>query len=67
VFRRRRGVRDIDVDRGGRIWPMARKLKTYQTSLGQVAIHYPATKSYIVSNSHPCKIGLIAILSGLCV
>jgi hypothetical protein len=47
VFRRRRGVRDIDIDRGGRIRPMARKLKTYQTSLGffDLAIAAPSMKA----------------------
>lgn len=45
MFRRRRGVSTID--RGGRIGPMARKLKTYQTSLGFVgqAIAAPCMKA----------------------
>jgi hypothetical protein len=47
VFRRRRGMRDIDDRSGGRIRRMARKLKTYQTSLGffDLAIAAPSMKA----------------------
>src|SRR3954471_10287024 len=43
----RRGVRDIDDRSGARIRPMARKLKTYQTSLGffDQAIAAPSMKA----------------------
>jgi hypothetical protein len=47
VFPKRRGVRDMTIDRRGRIRPMARKLKTYQTSLGffDLAIAAPSIKA----------------------
>ena len=46
MFRRHGGVRDVD-DRRGRIRPMARKLKTYQTSLGffDLAMAAPSMKA----------------------
>lgn len=47
MFRRHRAYATVKIDRGGRIGSMARKLKTYQTSLGfyDQAIAAPSMKA----------------------